>query len=91
MAFLIVKLLLELPLWKKPNEKDDGTWMHAGYSTSYHNLKPQIESGQLIEYFDPLLKFHTQLTPKEQGLYLMITVGLFMRKLILLNKMVLRE
>ena len=35
-------------------KKDDGTWVHAGYSTSYHNLKIQLESGDLIEKYDPI-------------------------------------
>ncbi len=45
-------------------KKDDGTWMHAGYSTSYHNLKPQIESGQLIEYYDPVAQVPYAVNPE---------------------------
>ncbi|MGI6359900.1 MAG: glycoside hydrolase family 18 protein [Acholeplasmatales bacterium] len=43
---------------------DNGIWVHAGYSTSYHDLKASLESGRLIEYYDTVAQVPYAVNPE---------------------------
>ncbi len=57
------KIIVGVAFYGRNQTLRDGAWVHAGYSTSYHNLKVQFNEGLLIKYYDPIAQVPYAVTP----------------------------